>query len=241
MLITDRDIDRFLLQSPKEIIAIMSDVMKAREMVMAHLNRGPEFLITAVLAIDRDGVILDAVKDAASSQRLLQSRSLRLITSLNRVKIQFDTGNAIAVRLGGHPAYRVPTPTSLLKFQRREHYRVEAPVSNPLTCRLITQYGNVVTTLVDIGVGGVCLTGYPGHVVLKPGEQYRNCVIDLGNAGRIEADITIRNAVDSAMRNGKRTRRVNCSFSRLPPGGEATLQRFVTRLDLFRRGRGEGF
>jgi len=241
MLITDRDIDRFLIHSQKEIIATVSEIMKAREMVMAHLNRGPDFLMTAVLAIDREGVILDAVKDGASSPRLLQSRSLRLITSLNRVKIQFDTGSAVAVRLGGHPAYRVPTPTSLLKFQRREHYRVETPVSNPLTCRLITRSGNVLTTLVDIGVGGVCLTGYPGHVVLTTGEEYRNCIIDLGNAGRLEADIKVRNAVDSPMRNGKKTRRVNCSFSRLPPGGEATLQRFVTRLDLFRRGRGDGF
>ncbi|MEW5893847.1 MAG: flagellar regulator YcgR PilZN domain-containing protein [Pseudomonadota bacterium] len=51
-------------------------------------------------------------------------------TRHENVQIQFTAGLARRVELEGRPAYRLPFPAALLRFQRREFYRVETPRDN---------------------------------------------------------------------------------------------------------------
>ncbi len=234
---TDTDDDRFTVRSPVEVAFILRAVMQAGEMVTAYFNDGRDFMITAILAVDRNAgeVLFDASKDSASNRRLTGGRKVSFVTTQDRIKVQFDSDAVTTTTYEGDPAFRIPLPASLLKFQRRDYYRVDTPVIKPVRCRLALPEGHVDTHLVDISLGGVCLTGYPESLAMEPGREFPGCRIDLGDAGQLTADLQVRNNIDIPLRNGTVSRRAGCMFVKLPPGAEAMLQRYIIRLERDRR------
>lgn len=233
----ETDDDRFTVSSPVEVAFILRAVMEAGEMVTAYLDEGRDFIITAIVAVDRDAgeVLFDASKHTFSDRRLARGGDVRFVTVQDRIKIQFDSSQARVSNWQGSRVLRIPLPGSLLKFQRREYFRVDTPVMKPVRCRLVLPEGPVDVHLVDISLGGVCLTGYPDSLLVEPGRLFEGCRIDLGDGGKLTADLLVRTSSEIRLRNGAVSRRAGCMFTRLPPGAEAVLQRYIIRLERDRR------
>jgi c-di-GMP-binding flagellar brake protein YcgR len=236
----DDDDDRFLVRSRVEIAFILKAVMQAGEIVTAYFNDGKDFAITALLSVDGAAgfAILDASKELAANRRLLSSGRIAFVTSQDKVKIQFAVTSVASIEFEGRPALQVPLPETLLKFQRREYYRVPTPVAKPLKC-IVPRAGEAPLSLavVDISLGGVCLTGYPEDTVIEPGMMLENCRIDLVDVGTLTTSLQVRNTFEVPLRNGAVSRRAGCMFFKLPPASEAMIQRYIIRLERDRRAR----
>lgn len=236
----DEDDDRFLVRSRVEIAFILKAVMQAGEIVTAYFNEGKDFAITAVLAVDATtgAAILDASRDLVGNRRLMASKRIAFITSQDKVKIQFDVNAIAPIEFEGRPALRIALPDTLLKFQRREYYRVSTPITKPLKCVVPrADEAPLSLTVIDISLGGVCLTGYSEGSVVEPGVALENCRLELADVGTLTTTLQVRNTFEIPLRNGLVSRRAGCMFLKLPPASEAMVQRYIIRLERDRRAR----
>jgi len=236
----DEGDDRFLVRSAVEIAFILKSVMQAGEIVTTYFNDSRDFAITALLAVDGPAgfLILDSSKELAANRRLLTSSRIAFVTSQDKVKIQFEVGNVAAIQYEDRPALRIPMPETLLKFQRREYYRVPTLGTKPLKCVIpLPEAAPLALSVIDISLGGVSVTGYPEGSAVEPGMTLENCRIDLAEMGALTTTLQVRNTFETPLRNGAVSRRAGCMFVKLPPAAEAMLQRYIIRLERDRRAR----
>ena len=234
---------RFAVSQPAEIVFVLKQIMQNTQMVSAHLDGGADFVLTSLLAVmpDTAEVILDVSADTAANKRLLAAKKLLLVTSHDQVKVKFTTSDIREVRYEGRPALRIPLPGTLVRIQRREHYRIATPITKPLICTLpLPARGPGVqaeTIVLDISIGGVALMDNHDATGFQIGDAFENCRIGLPEVGTLVVSLEVRNAFDTPLRNGLSFRRCGCQFLNLAPSTESLVQRYIMFLERSRNFR----
>jgi c-di-GMP-binding flagellar brake protein YcgR len=229
---------RYLVHSRQEIAQILRAVMRQNEIVTAYFNQGQEFFLTSLLEVDPDAgcLLLDCGPDAGANRRALASTKFIFVTNQNRIKIQFSTTSLEQIDLKGRPAFRTQFPASLLKLQRREYYRLVAPIRAPLRCIAPDVAGErIEAEVADISVGGVGISGFPATIALTEGLLLPNCRIALPEEGTVVAALEIRNVQKTTRRSGLTVVRAGCVYVGIPAPHEAMIQRYIIRIDRERR------
>lgn len=227
------ELAQYLLHSPQEIAQVLRGIAKSTELVTAYFDHGEQFFLTSVVSVQPGGnaLFLDYGIDEETNQRALQASRLVFVTSQDRVKVQFATGPMQSVEFNGRPAFRTQLPTSLLKLQRREYYRLATPIRARLTCFLASSTGNMEVSVTDISIGGAGLSGLPNNLPLELGQVFTGCRIALPEEGTILTALEVRSVQDVTLRNGETVRRAGCSFIGLPASQQAMIQRYITRTE----------
>lgn len=223
------DDDRFRIHSRMEIVGLLRAVSAHRELVTVQFGGSQDFVVTAVLAVnpDLEEVVLDYGADAAAMQRLLRSQRLRVATQLDHVRISFTGDGAGAVSFEGGPAFRMRLPDSVLRFQRRDAYRLKIPLGRPLMCQVPSAGGGAPLAIKvrDISVAGVGLTDYPPSFVVAAGQVLAGCRINLPELGALVGDLEVMHAVAGE------SRRCGCRFKNLPLPMANLIQRYITKVE----------
>jgi len=234
---------RYAVSQPAEVVFVLKQIMQNAQLVTAYPDGGADFALTSLLAVmpDTAEVVLDVSPDAAANKRLLAARRVLLVTSHDHVKVKFTTSEIREVRYKGHPALRIPLPGSLVRVQRREHYRIATPITKPLICTLpLPDRGPGVqadTILLDISIGGVALMDNHDATGFQVGDIFENCRIGLPEVGTLVVSLKVRNAFDTPLRNGLSFRRCGCQFLNLAPSSESLVQRYIMSLERSRNFR----
>lgn len=233
-LSTEND-DKHRITSPSEIKSLMHDIAKSEDRVALYYNHGNNHLQTTLLAVDDACLWLKRNQDDANNINITESDELILVGSHFNVKIQFTVNKCEYLMYQGQPALRLPLPNSLYRLQRRDYYRLTAPVVNPLQCVIGTDKKSPITktqefTIMDISCGGVGLTCKETGVELTPGKSYANCIIDLPGVGTIRGTIEVRNLVLLTFASGLTQKRAGCQFNNLSEQSIILLQRYVTNM-----------
>ena len=234
------DDGRYLVHSRVEIAFILRAIVKSGALVTAYFGPGKDFIVTALLDIDLDGgqILLDSGSNTQLNERLLRGQQLTLVSSQDGVKVQFGTQRVEAASFEGRLAFQIPFPDRLLKLQRREYYRLPAPLIRPLKCQVPLADEETVDTIVgDISLGGVSLMGEHPRLKLETGQLFEGCRILLPDIGTITAKLGVRNSFPVTMKNGAVTRRTGCAFVELSPNQQAMIQRYIIRLERERRAK----
>lgn len=223
----------YLLHAKQEIVQVLRGVSRSSELVTAYFDHGEQFFLTSIVDVQPqdDVLILDYGIDAETNARAAQASRLVFVTSQDRVKVQFATGPVQQIMLNGRPAFQTRLPTSLLKLQRREYYRLVTPLRARLSCVVPTAGGNIEATVTDISIGGAGLSDFdPGHAV-EPGQQYPGCRIALPEEGVLLTALEVCSVQDVTLRSGAVTKRAGCRFVGLPASQQAMVQRYITRIE----------
>ena len=122
--------------------------------------------------------------------------------------------------------------SSLLK-ERRKYLRIKAAIPVELMPEEAAAATHAQTA--DISVGGLCLLGEPSGVPLEAGQSLPGCRIVLPDMGTVTTDLVVRNSYTVTLKNGAKSRRTGCEFSRLGSQQEAMIQRYIMKLDRERR------
>jgi c-di-GMP-binding flagellar brake protein YcgR len=229
---------KYLVHSRQEIAQILRAIMRQNEIVTAYFNQGQEFLLTSILDADPDTgrLVLDCGPDPETNRRALASNKFIFVSNQNRIKIQFSTVALEQMEFKGRPAFRTKLPSSLLKLQRREYYRLVAPIRVPLRCIVPDLSGErVETEVADISVGGVGISGFPATMILAEGTLLPNCRIALPEEGTVVSALEVRNLQQSKRRSGQPVLRAGCVFVGIPAPHQAMIQRYIIRIDRERR------
>lgn len=232
------DHSKFLIHSKKDIQYILRAVMQKNELVSAHFDHGKHFMLTAILALDpeRESLVLDYGPDEVLNRKILESDKIILVTTQDRVKIQFAVDRIEPIRFNDRPAFRLKLPETLLKLQRREFYRLETPIANPLKCSIPLEGGEKIeVSVADISIGGIGVVFPQTDMTLEFGAIFKGCHFILPDIGTIVAALEVRTVFDVTLKNGVETRRVGFQFVNPPANMQSMIQRYIIKLERERR------
>ncbi len=246
-LIHAEDEARYVLREPREIVAILRQLIAARALVSARLAPGRESVLSTLLEVAEDGssVLLDGSADALQNQRMERAEALDCATQLDKVRIQFLLRGQRLVMDGGSAGFRAPPPDALLRLQRREFYRLQTPVSETVSCTLTLPQPDgtqreVRLRVLDISGGGVAIAVPPVGVPFEPGASFEHCMLHLPEVAPIPARLMVRNLFRVTRRDGAELLRAGCEFSAMPRGADDAIQRYIFKVERERGARERG-
>jgi c-di-GMP-binding flagellar brake protein YcgR len=232
----------YVLHSQVDIAAVLRDVARTRGLATVHIGAANDTLLTPLLKVDPAAgeIVFDCSGSERINAALLRAAKLMFVSSHDKVKIRFTTGPAQAIAHEGGKAFRVRMPDSMLRLQRREFFRVLAPVARPVRCSVPVEDENgareVEARLHDISQGGVALIAAPGELPRTIGARYERCRILLPD-GALVVTLQTTNLGEMQLLNGKSMLRIGCQFVRPTMAALAQVQRYIMRLQSEKKSR----
>jgi c-di-GMP-binding flagellar brake protein YcgR len=237
----NRDLEPYTVHSRVEILFLLRTMQKRKLLVNLDLPDSRCIIVTSVLAVDEktNTVILDSARGDALNHELMSARDVEFTTQLDGVSISFHTGPIASCEYEKLPAVRIALPRSLIRLQRREHFRVPLPIANPVKCLVPLDVGAqpVATHIVDIGGGGVAIVEDSGRLSYAPGMILSDCRLLLPDLNTVVTSLEIRNLEELRLHNGMTRIRLGCKFIELPNDMAALLQRYVMEIERARLSR----
>lgn len=234
----DPEFSEYELATQSDTRAILRDLCEEGALVTLHFNQGRDFLLTSLLDVSEDGnnLIFDLGSNRDANRKILQAERISAVTSRNRIKIRFILEGLAPVRHDGRDAFWAHAPEALFRLQRRENYRIAAPLANPIKARIPVRPDNgpvrtAQAVLYDISGGGVSLVVALGDVDFRPGAEFFGVSLNLPQVGMLTVDLLVRNIYDITAPGGKVLRRAGCEFLRLPGPTMSLIQRYIIQTE----------
>ncbi|MFZ6799865.1 flagellar brake protein [Undibacterium sp. Di24W] len=227
----------YQVESKREILSILKGFRDKSQLISMMINSGNEAFITSVLEIDdkNNNIIVDSTPSAEANQRIIAAPAVFFDGLLDRISIQFASSNVKVISFEGKPALQMPVPTSVIRLQRRENYRINTPVSTPIKCVIAVEVDSGIQkhkfSLVDISCGGIAILDDGRLIDIAAGTSYPDCEMDIPGIGLIQMELQIRNSQELTLLNGKTTRRIGCAFLNLSSKTLASVQRYIMKLE----------
>ena len=230
---------RYTLHSRTEIVFLLRAIQKRKLLVNLDLPGSRQIIVTSVLGVNeaQNILILDSARGDALNHELLSGKGAEFVTQLHGVTITFATGPVTLCEYEKMPALRIALPKSMIRLQRREHFRVPLPIANPIKCIVPSEDGSdpITTHIVDIGCGGVAIAETGGRLGTETGRTLPCCKLLLPDTDAIVTSLEVRNSAQIRLHNGAFQTRLGCKFIDLPNDMAAKLQRFVMDIERARR------
>ncbi|VXC67171.1 flagellar brake protein [Massilia sp. 9I] len=242
----DQDLDNwhdYEVESRREIMALLRQIGEKHQLVRMLIKGEADVCVTTVLEVDPDtnSMVLDRSIERMQNERIIDAGTVRCETSLDKIRILFKAENLRPTLYKGDSALRADIPPSLIRLQRREYYRMETPVSNPVRAIIPLPpelgAGTAVFPLHDISCGGIAILDNKFQLSTTIGETIPNCRIELPEIGPVTVALQIRNSLDMTLLNNKTNRRIGLQFIDISRGGMAGVQRYITKLERERNAR----
>jgi c-di-GMP-binding flagellar brake protein YcgR len=231
------------VESRREIVALLRQIGEKHQLVRMLVKGEADVCVTTVLEVDPDtnSMVLDRSIERMQNERIIEAGTVRCETSLDKIRILFKAENLRPTLYKGEAALRADIPPTLIRLQRREYYRMETPVSNPVRAIIPLPpelgAGTGVFPLHDISCGGIAILDNKMQLSTTIGEQLSNCRIELPEIGPVTVSLEIRNSLDLTLLNNKTNRRLGLQFVDISRGGMAGVQRYITKLERERNAR----
>ncbi|MGC2166134.1 MAG: flagellar regulator YcgR PilZN domain-containing protein [Gallionella sp.] len=238
-IISEPEDSRLRIDSAKEVEFVLQQIATRKTRVALYYDELNDFLLTTVLGINRTGLWLEQSQNEAENERIAKSGKLVFVSSQLKVKVQFTSPLASNVLYLGIPAIFLPFPQSLYRLQRREYFRLLAPVVDPLRCVIAAAEvpaanQSLEFVIMDISCGGVGLTCKETGTELTPGISYPSCQIELPEVGTIKGRLDVKNLVILTSATGKTVHRAGCEFKNLDGTSAILLQKYITQVQRLR-------
>jgi c-di-GMP-binding flagellar brake protein YcgR len=168
---------------------------------------------------------------------LLGAPRCQFHASPDGVRVEFTTPTPRETRFEELPAFEADFPEVLFYVQRREYFRVAAPILEPFMCIGRLSDGDTFRFEVhDLSLGGVGMRTTDVRVAELPmGARLMDCELTLGALGRLSLDLQLVSHRALALPNGTQRYQLGFRFLSLPGSAENTLQRLITQLEMKRR------
>jgi len=228
------DLGPYQVSSRREIILLLRGIKDEKQLISMVFNNGSEAIVTSILEIDEaeNRLIVDCSPDPAQNDRIVSSDNIAFETTLERIRILFFTSRIVNCMHDGQPALRLALPSSMIRLQRREFYRVRTP-RTPIRIPVTTDDGlsEVTCHLRDISAGGISIMDEQMLLDNTIGRVYEDCRITLADNSIIITSIEIKNSYEVKLANDKKARVLGFQFYALPNRTKMLLQRYISKVE----------
>lgn len=235
--------ENFRIHSEIDILFILRGIMQTNSLITLYPDYASDFILTSIITIDSDKreMVIDYGANDKQCQKALHSKELVFVTTQNRVKIEFVCDQIRKIQYEGQDAFAVNIPESLLRIQRRNHFRITTPIVKPLKCVIPIPEKEPATkaevALLDISCGGIAVIDQHPIINFDPGMIYSDCKIALPDIGAITVNIQVKNTYEITLRNGQNCMRAGCQFIELTASMEAMIQRYIIKQEQMRKAK----
>jgi c-di-GMP-binding flagellar brake protein YcgR len=227
----------YQVDSRREIISLLKGFKEKSQLISMMINHGAEIFITSVLEVDdvNNHVILDSAPSEDANQRIAESSAIYFEGLLDRISIQFSAARLTRTVFEKRPALKMSIPLNLIRLQRREYYRINTPITQPVQVKIGLEIDEKQTfmhfPLVDVSCGGIAILDEKRMLNANISHRYTECEIDFSGIGLIKLTLEMRNSQDLTLLNGKTNRRIGCAFIDLSSRDLASVQRYIMKLE----------
>ncbi|WP_442595993.1 flagellar brake protein [Parapusillimonas sp. JC17] len=245
------DDERFQVSSRLEIRSILRAIERNKALLRMQITGSTVGIVTTILQVEDEAVVIDATRNESINRRLIAGdEEVKLETNLDRVLIRFFADKVSDCMYEDAPALRMAFPERLTRIQRREHYRIDIPASNPAKCTIPKESAgqdteltldvrdiswdtkkDVTVELKDISAGGLSILSYATNLPHKKGTIYSNCRISLPDVGSITVDLEVVQSRAETQSNGKERVLIGCAFVDPDRGAQQDIQRYINVLE----------
>lgn len=231
---SDRD---FARRNPLEIGVQLRNLANRGDFLTVQHKSGQ--LVTKILDVDVRArrFSFDWGAQPEQNKGVLASESCTFRASPDGVRVEFSTATPEETKFEGFPAFEAPFPEVLFYVQRREYFRVDAPVLDPYFCKgQLPEGGPFRFEVHDLSLGGIGLRTTDERVAQLPlGAMLPDVEVHLNGFGMLALDLELVSMRATDLPNGGRRFQLGMRFVALPGSAENTLQRLITQLEMRRR------
>lgn len=237
-----------MLSASLDVLFILRSLLKRGCMATVYFDEGRSFFLTWLLAIgaDEHSIVLDKGGDPAINREALQAAHLIFTANLDNVKIQFAINGLRETTVQGQSVFLAAVPDKVLRLQRREYFRLETPLANPVRCQVSVSRENgsahtLDLILLDISGGGLSLM-VPTDAAngFKTGTLLKDCRLQIPDENVILTSLCVRSAFSILSKSGQEYLRVGCEYVNLPGARLNIIQRYITRIERQRKAKETG-
>ena len=229
------DNEQFYKRGTLAVLGVLRDIERDNTPVMVTHARGQ--FISRVLFIDKEQLVIDYGSNDYDNQVTLEMRALTVTAEMRGAKVEFTLPQLHASEFEGLPAFSAPLPPELLQIQRREYFRISAPLAPVFYCHATwPEGGRARFRLQDLSLGGVGVlveSALPENIA--SGDIWHGLRLDMGEYGEMEVDAQLlhvgtRTSV-SSKNETVHTPRLSFRFTSLSAGQERQLQQVIFALE----------
>lgn len=239
---------QYMLDQQQDVLFYLNLLAKQREPISAYIDDGRQSFLTTLLAVDAENgsIFLDLPQLDEPVQAARQAKKITLIARLEGIKTLFRINQLREVTRENKAALAANMPATLLRLQRREFFRLEPPASPPIHCGIAIEHpsSGIQTQelpVLDISAGGISLQA-PTSLMddLEPGGIFRDCRLDIPGECVLLVNLQVQKVVEISTHTDQHKLRVGCSFVGMPGMRQATIERYITRIERERKARSSG-
>jgi len=231
--------DQFLKHHPLAVLGVLRDLHKAR--VPIRISWGSQQLISRILDVDASQLVMDFGSQTHENKAVQEANDIQISAETQGAKIEFNLPQLKAGDYQSLPAFVTQLPPSLWFVQRREYFRIPAPLNPIFYCEATLNNGEKFRfRLADLSLGGLgALVDGPVPEGLQEGQLFSQVKIELGEWGTFHFDmqlITISERLTVSNKNETvATPRLSFRFLNINPAVERELQRIIFALERIAR------
>lgn len=238
--------EQYLRRGPLAVLAVLRDLQENQTPVMISHPRGQ--FITRLLHADKQRLVADFGSSTHENQLAAEAHNLHLTAETRGAKVEFALPQLDRIEHEGLPAFAAPLPDVLWMIQRREFFRVNAPLSPLFYCYVPWPDGSGEgrLRLQDLSLGGIgALAEGALPDSLRDGDDIKQLRVELGEYGRFTVDVQLVAVTQRSVIGNKNetivTPRLSFRFLSLEPAQERALQQVIFALERLARDKANRF
>ncbi|WP_317180223.1 flagellar brake protein YcgR [Lelliottia amnigena] len=227
--------EQFLKQNPLAVLGVLRDLHKGE--VPLRISWSTNQFISKILEATPERLVIDLGSQEYENRAAVRAQNLSVMAETKGAKVEFVLPQLIHGDYQGLPAFFAPLPNSVWFVQRREYFRINAPLHPSYFCKAkMPDKKEIRFRLFDLSLGGMgALMDTARPEGLVEGMRFSQIELDMGGWGRFYFDaqliaISERKVVDSKNETIT-TPRLSFRFLNVGPGAERELQRIIFSLE----------
>lgn len=243
--------DDYRVTRAEERIALLMQLRDSAAPLLLHAPDGA-VLRTRLWVVDGNAgrlalALTPSELASPHTETILEADEVTAVAHPGHVKLQFDLGGLVLVRGHASAVLQCALPDEMLRFQRRETFRVCPPVTAPVAYLRHPAIPDMSLALrvLDLSLGG-CALRLPDDVpMIAPGTRIGGVTVELDVHTRLRLELTLQHVThlphaegpDATAGTAPRPNgaRLGCEWHLLRPEDERALQRWIDQAQVRQR------
>ncbi|MCG7387336.1 MULTISPECIES: flagellar regulator YcgR PilZN domain-containing protein [unclassified Pantoea] len=241
----EADKEQYLKRGTLAVLGVMKDLLRFQTPLMVTFSRGQ--FISRMLDADKERIIFDLGSNNLDNEYILSSHDVSITAETHGARVEFSLTGLEKTLFEGLPAFSAPLPELLWQIQRREFFRISAPLEPTFYCHSEWPNGKKVRfRLQDLSLGGIgVLVDEALPDGLNSGDKFKNLRVELGEYGQFEVGAQLlhigERSVVSSKNETRVTPRLSFRFTAIEPLQERQLQQVIFALERLARDKANRF
>lgn len=240
------DTEQYLKQGTLAVLGVLRELLQNQTPMRVSHPRGQ--FITRLLHVDKTNMVIDFGSNDYDNQLAKEANELYIVADTRGARIELILNSLQMSEYEGLPAFTAALPGQLKMIQRREFFRVDAPLNPVFFCYLPWPDGTGEgrLRLQDLSIGGIGVLS-EGTVpdALSCGDTIKKLRLEMGEYGRFVVDAQLisigKHSVVGSKCETVVTPRLSLRFLSLNAAQERELQQVIFSLERLARDKANRF